>query len=67
MFYINQLRTPSFAIGLVKTECDFNVRSVEFALGRWVLVIAVTSVYAYPFVVFSDQTCHLEDSRIDVF
>ena len=29
MFYINQLRNPSFPIGLVKTESGFNVRSVE--------------------------------------
>ena len=26
--------TPSFPIGLVKTESDFNVRSVETGLGR---------------------------------
>ena len=33
MFYIDQLRTPSFPIGLVKTESGF-VRSVETGLGR---------------------------------
>ena len=31
---INQLRTPPFHIGLVKTESGFTVRSVETALGR---------------------------------
>ena len=34
MFYINQLRTSSFPIGLVKTESGFIVRSVEAGLGR---------------------------------
>ena len=34
MFYIDQLRTPSFPIGFVKTESGFIVRSVETALGR---------------------------------
>ena len=29
MFYIDQLRTPSFPIGLVKTESGFIVKSVE--------------------------------------
>ena len=32
-YYIDQLRTPSFPIGLVKTESDV-VRSVEIDLGR---------------------------------
>ena len=32
--YIDQLRTPSFPIGLVKTESGFIVRSVETGLGR---------------------------------
>ena len=53
MFYIDQLRTPSFPIGLVKTESGFIVRSVETGLGRWMLVVAVISVDAYPFFGFS--------------
>ena len=32
--FIDQLCTPSFPIGLVKTESGFNVRSVETGLGR---------------------------------
>ena len=32
---------PIFTIGLVKTESDFIVRSVETGLGRWSLVVAV--------------------------
>ena len=67
MFYINQLCTPSFPIGLVKTESGFIVRSVEIGLGRWTLVVAVISVDAYPFLAFSDLTCHLEDTGIGVF
>ena len=79
MFYINQLCTPSFPIGsvktesgfiviwLVKTESSFIVRSVETGLGRRVLVLAVISVDTYPFLVFSDLTCHLEDTGIGVF
>ena len=32
--FIDQLHTPYFPIGLVKTECGFIVRSVETGLGR---------------------------------
>ena len=32
--FIDELRTPSFPIGLVKTESSFIVRSVETGLGR---------------------------------
>ena len=66
MFYIDQLGTPSFPIRLVKTESGFIVRSVETGLGRWTLVVAVISVDAYPFLAFSDLTCHLEDTGIGV-
>ena len=31
------------------------------------LVVAVISVEAYPFLAFSDLTCHLEDTEIGVF
>ena len=31
------------------------------------LVVAVISVNAYPFMAFSDLTCHLEDIGIGVF
>ena len=58
MFYINQLQTPSFPIGLVNTESAFIVTSD---------VVAVISVNAYPFLAFSDLTCHLEDTGIGVF
>ena len=47
MFYMDQLRSPSFPIGLVKTESGF-----ETDLGRWRLVVAVISVDAYPFLAF---------------
>ena len=67
MLYIDQLHTPSFPIGLVKTESGFIVRSVETGLGRWTLVVAVISVDAYLFLAFSDLTCHLEDKGIGVF
>ena len=33
-YYIHQLRTPSYPIGLVKTESDFIVRKVETGLER---------------------------------
>ena len=65
--YIDQPRTPSFSIGLVKTKSGFIVRSVETGLGRWVLVVAVIIVYAYRFLAFSDLTCQLEDTEIGVF
>ena len=67
MFAIDQLRTPSFPIALVKTESGFIVRSVETDLGRWTLVVAVISADTYPFLALSDLTCHLEDTGIGVF
>ena len=67
MFYIDQLPTPCFPIGLLKTESGFIARSVETGLGRWTLVVAVSSADAYPFLAFSDLTCHLEDTGIGVF
>ena len=67
MFCINQLRTPSFPIRLVKTESGIIVRSVETGLGRWTLVVAVISVDAYPFMAFSNLNCHLEGMGIGVF
>ena len=67
MFHIDQLRTPSFPIGLVKTESGFVVRPVEIGLGRWMLVAAVIIVDVYPFLVFSDLICHLEDTIVGVF
>ena len=33
-YYIDQPRTPSFSIGLVKTKSGFIVRLVETGLGR---------------------------------
>ena len=31
------------------------------------MVVAVISIDAYPFLAFSDLTCHLEDTGIGVF
>ena len=59
MFYIDQLRTPSFPIGLVETESGFIVRSVETGLGRSTLVVVMISVDAYRFLTFSNLNCHL--------
>ena len=67
MFYIDRVHNISFSFGLVKTESGFIVRSVETGLGRWMLVVAVISVDTYPFLAFSDLTCHLEDMGIGVF
>ena len=67
VYYIDQSHTLSFLIGLVETKSDFIVSSVETGLGRWALVVAVISVDAYPFLAFSDLTCHLEDTGIGVF
>ena len=66
-YYIDQPRTPSFTIGLVETESDFFVRSVETGLGIWTLVVAVISVNVYPFLAFSDLACHFTDTGIGVF
>ena len=67
MFNIDQLRTPSFPIGLVRTESGFIVRSIETGLGRWMLVVAVITVDAYPFLAFSDLTCHRKEMQLGVF
>ena len=67
MFYIEQLHTPSFLIGLVKTKSGFIVRLVETGFGRWTLVVDVISVDAYPFLAFSNLTCHLEATGIGFF
>ena len=66
-YYISQPHTPSFSTGLVKTKSDFIIRSVETDLGRWMLVVAVISIDIYPFLAFSDLTCHFEYTRIGVF
>ena len=47
-YYIDQLRTQSFPIGLVKTKSDF---IAETGLGILTLVVAVISVDAYPFLI----------------
>ena len=65
--YIDLARTPFFPTGLVKTESYFIVKSFQNGLGRWTLVVAVISADAYPFLAFSDLTCHLEDTRIGAF
>ena len=46
MFYIDQLRTPSFPVELLKSESGFIIRSVETGLGRWTLVVATISLDA---------------------
>ena len=50
--YIDQLRTPSFPIALIKTQSDFIVRTVETGSGRLTLVAAVINADAYPFLGF---------------
>ena len=67
VYYINYSCTPSFPIVLVKTEYNFTVRSVETGLGRRTVVVAVIIVDVYPFLFFSDLTCHLADTGIGVF
>ena len=52
MFFIDPLRTPSFPIGLVKTEPGFVVKSVETALDRSTLEVAVIGLDTYPFFGF---------------
>ena len=65
-YYINQLRTPFFPIGLLKTKSDFIVGSVDTGLGKWTLVASVINVDAYSFLAFSDLTCYLEDTGIGI-
>ena len=66
-YYVDQLCTLSFPIGLVKTKSDFIVRLVEIGLGRQMLVVAMISVDAYLLLAFLDLSYHLEDTGIDIF
>ena len=65
VFNINQPCTPSLPTGLVKTDSDFIVISVETDLRR--LMVVVISIDAYPFLAFSDLTCHLEHTSYKCF
>ena len=38
----------------------------ETDVEAWALVVAMISVDAYPFLAFSDLTCHLKDTGIGV-
>ena len=53
---------PSFPIRLVEAESGFIVRLVETDVGGQALVVAVISANVSPFLAFSDQTRHLEDT-----
>ena len=66
-YYTDQPHTPSFPIGLVKIESGSIVRSVETGLGRWMRVVALINVDAYPFLAFPDLTCYLENMGLGVF
>ena len=66
LYYIDQLRIVFFLIGLVKAESDSTVSSFETGLRRLMLLVDVISVDAYPFLAFSELTCHLEDTEIGV-
>ena len=48
-------RIVSFPIGMVKLNL------------RGTLMAAVINVDAYPFLTFSEHTCHLKDERKDIF
>ena len=65
--YIKKPLSQSFPFGFVKTEIDFTVRSLEIDLGRLMLVLAVISINAYPFLALSHLTCYIEDTRIGIF
>ena len=67
LYYIDQPCTPSFPIGLVKAGSGSIVRLVDTGLGRWMLVVAVISIHDYPYLVFSELTCLLEDTEVGVF
>ena len=67
IYWIEQPHTPSFPVGLVRTESDFIVTLVETDLGRCMLVLAVINVNDYAFLAFSDLIYHFEDTGIGVF
>ena len=61
-----KLAPPPLPIKVFKTKSYFIARSVETDY-QLRLTEAVISVDAYPFFVFSDLTCLLEDTGIGVF
>ena len=67
VFYIDQLRTLSFPMGWLKLDSALLLDQYRLKLGRWKLVVTVISINAYPFLAFSDLTCHLEDTGIGIF
>ena len=60
-YYINQPCTPSFPIGLVKTESDFIVRSIETGLGKSMLVVVLITLWIQEYVSFGCSV--LPDSK----
>ena len=53
----------SFVIGLVKTESEFTLRSVETELGRWTLLVGVVSVDAYFFGILKPDTVSFDSKE----
>ena len=68
-YFVNITQT----IGLEQFQFDHannlfeDHRSVETGLERGMLVVAVISVNGYPFLAFSDLTCHHDEMGIGVF
>ena len=56
-----------FLMGWLKLTLALLLDKIETGLGRWKLVVAVIGVDAYPFLAFSDLTCHLVGMGISVF
>ena len=69
LYFMNDLKHEDEFLNIpqTKTKSDFIVRSVETGSGRWMLVVVVISVDAYPFLAFSDLTCYHEATGIVVF
>ena len=58
---------PSFPIGLLKTESNLILKSVETNLVRWKMVKVVVSVDTYPLLAYSGLPWHVKDTGIGVF
>ena len=63
---MTSLTAHLFLLGWLKLNLNLLLDHLRLALGekRWWYLI---KVYAYPFLAFSDLTCHLADTVIGVF
>ena len=56
-----------FLLGWLKLNLILLLDQLRLVQGNQLLIVAVISVDAYPFLRFSDLTCNVEDTGVAVF